>query len=160
MIRCYPPRSSGGVLAKTVLIVEDFAPFRQLICTMLQRVPAVRVACEIADGLLAVEQAAKVQPDLILMDIGLPGLDGIEAARRIRKCCPQSRIVFLSTELSPEIVREALATGAHGYVTKVDVAGDLLVAVEAALRGDRFIGKRFEDQDMFPTTLSDDASFS
>jgi len=142
---------------KTVLIVDDFAPFRQLICKLLHGAPDVRVACETADGLQAVEQAAEVQPDLVLLDIGLPGLDGIEAARRIRKRSHQSKIVFVSTELSLEIVREALATGAVGYVAKPDVAGELLMAMEAALRGDRFIGKRFEGHDLFPPTVSDDA---
>jgi DNA-binding NarL/FixJ family response regulator len=61
-------------------------------------------------------------------------------------------------ELSPEIVREALATGAVGYVAKPDAAGELLIAVEAALRGERFIGRRFEGHDLFPPKLSDDAS--
>ena len=145
-------------MAKTALIVEDFEPFRQLICRMLQRIADVRITSEIADGLLAVEHAIEVQPDLILLDIGLPGLDGIEAARRIGKRCPRSRIVFVSMELSPEIVREALATGAVGYVAKPDAAGELLIAVEAALRGERFIGKRFEGHDLFPAKLSDDAS--
>lgn len=144
-------------MTRTVLIAEDFAPFRQLICTMLQTIPDVRVTCETANGLQAVEQAAEVQPDLVLLDIGLPGLDGIEAARRIRKRSPQSKIVFVSTELSPEIVHEALATGAVGYVAKPDAAGELVIAIEAALRGDRFIGKRFEGQDLFPPIISDDA---
>ena len=143
-------------MVKRVLIVEDFVPFRQLIRRIIQRIPDVRIACETADGLQAVEQAAEVQPDLVLLDIGLPGLDGIEAARRIRKRSPQSKIVFVSTELSPEIVHEALATGAIGYVAKPDVAGELVLAVEASLRGDRFIGKRFEGHDLFSPMISDD----
>lgn len=144
-------------MSTTVLVVEDFAPFRQFICTMLQTIPDIRVACEIANGLQAVEQSAELQPDLVLLDIGLPGLDGIEAARRIKKHRPQSKIVFVSMELSPEVVREALATGAFGYVAKPDAAGDLLTAVQAALRGERFVGSRFEGHDLFPPTLSDDA---
>jgi DNA-binding NarL/FixJ family response regulator len=152
-----PADASGGILSTTVLVVEDFEPFRQFVCTILQSIPGIQVACELANGLQAVERSAELQPDLILLDIGLPGLDGIEAARRIRKHRQESKIIFLSMELSAEVVREALATGAVGYVAKPDAAGDLLIAVQAVLRGDRFIGSRFEGHDLFPPTLSDDA---
>ena len=84
-----------------------------------------------------------LQPDLILLDIGLPKLDGIEAARRIRELAPRSKILFVSQEHSVEVVQAAFSAGASGYVVKVDVGTELLIAVEAVLRGERFVGSRF-----------------
>ena len=80
---------------------------------------------------------------MILLDIGLPKLNGIEAARRIRKLSPQSKILFVSQESSADVVQEALATGARGYVVKTDAGSELLTAVDAVLRGERFVGRRF-----------------
>src|SRR5271169_4770234 len=71
-----------------VLVVEDFAPFRQFICSMLEKRPELQVIGRVSDGLEAVQKAEELQPDLILLDIGLPTLSGIEAARRIRKLSP------------------------------------------------------------------------
>jgi DNA-binding NarL/FixJ family response regulator len=85
-----------------------------------------------ADGLEAVHKAEELQPDLILLDIGLPRLNGIEAARRIRKLSPMSRILFMSQESSADVVQVALNLGAVGYIAKVDAGSELLAAVEAA----------------------------
>ena len=79
-----------------VLVVEDFAPFRQFILSTLASRRDLQVIGEVSDGLEAVQKSAELQPDLILLDIGLPRLNGIEAARRIRMLSPSSRIVFLS----------------------------------------------------------------
>jgi DNA-binding NarL/FixJ family response regulator len=81
----------------------------------------------------AVQKALESQPNLILLDIGLPGLNGIEAAKRIRELAPLAKIVFLTQEHSPEIVREALILGASGYVHKPRAASDLLRIIEAVL---------------------------
>jgi DNA-binding NarL/FixJ family response regulator len=132
-------RFDGGCLFATVLMVEDFQPFRQLLSSILQRSPRTRLICEVADGLQAVEKADELDPDLILLDIGLPKLNGIEAARRISQVSPQSKIIFVSSEFSAEIMRNALATGARGYVVKVDAGRELLTAVEAVLRGEEFL---------------------
>lgn len=94
---------------------------------------------EASDGLEAVHKAEVLQPDLTLLDIGLPGLNGIEAARQIRKCALNSRILFLSQEISSDIVQEALSTGAQGYVVKADAGGELLTAIEAVVQGSRFV---------------------
>src|SRR5882672_8809290 len=91
-----------------VLVVEDFEPFRRFICSTLERRPDLKIICEVSDGLQAVQKAQELNPDLILMDVGLPGLNGIEAARRIRKLAPKSKIIFLSQESSPDVVQEAL----------------------------------------------------
>jgi DNA-binding NarL/FixJ family response regulator len=103
----------------------------------------LQVICEASDGLEAVNKAEELQPDLILLDVGLPTLTGIEAARQIRKLSPKSKILFMSQESSVDLVREALGLGARGYVVKTDAGSELLQAIDAVLRGERFVGKRF-----------------
>lgn len=129
----------------SVLVVEDFGPFRDLICSMLKSNPDLRIDCAVGNGVQAVEKAAELQPDLVLLDIGLPGLDGIEAARQIRGLSPRSKIVFVTQEHSAEVVAEALAAGASGYVAKADAGTELLLAVNAVLRQGTFVGKRVQD---------------
>ncbi len=87
-----------------VMVVEDFHSFRQHVCSKLEQRPELRVICEVSDGLEAVEKAGELKPDLILLDIGLPTLNGIEAARRIRCLTPESKIIFVTQEASPEFV--------------------------------------------------------
>jgi DNA-binding NarL/FixJ family response regulator len=88
----------------------------------------------------AVQKAKELNPDLIVLDIGLPTLNGIEAARRIRKLAPESKILFVSQESSPDVVREALSVGALGYVIKAHAGSELLAAVEAFCQGRQFVG--------------------
>ena len=123
----------------SVLLVEDFGPFRALVSGLLREKPDFEVVSEASDGLEAVRRAGELNPDLILMDIGLPGLNGIEAARRIRELAPRSRIVFLTQEGSSEVVKEALSSGALGYVHKPRIGNDLLPAVAAVLEGKQFV---------------------
>jgi DNA-binding NarL/FixJ family response regulator len=101
--------------------------------------PNIRIICEVSDGAQAVKKANELQPDLILLDIGLPSLNGIEAARQIRGLSPKSKIIFVTQETSPEVVTEALEAGASGYVVKTDAGRDLCAAVEAVLRGEQFL---------------------
>ena len=122
-----------------VLVVEDFEPFRRLICLMLRKRPEFQIVEEVTDGLKAVQKAEELQPDLIMLDIGLPSLNGIDAARRIRKLSPKSKILFVSQESSADVVQEALALGALGYVVKVHAGSELLAAVEAVLQGRQFV---------------------
>jgi DNA-binding NarL/FixJ family response regulator len=86
----------------------------------------------------AVDKAEELQPDLILLDIGLPTLNGIEAARRIRKLAPESKILFVSQESPADIVQEALSLGALGYVVKAHAKCELIPAVKTVLQGRRF----------------------
>ena len=127
-----------------VLVVDDYQPWRQFVLSMFQAQPQLQIIGETADGLEAVDKAQALQPDLILLDIGLPTLNGIEAARRIRSCAPQSRILFVSENRSPDVAEEALRAGA-GYVVKSDAANELLPAVEAVLQGKRYISARLSD---------------
>ena len=99
----------------------------------------LQVIGEVSDGLEAVQQAVELQPDLILLDIGLPSLNGIEAARQIRKLIPESKIIFLTQESSADVVQEALSLGARGYVVKTMAESELLTAVEAVLLGKTFV---------------------
>ena len=123
----------------TVLVVDDFEPFRRFICSRLESRPGLEVIGEASDGLEAVEKAQALKPDLILIDIGLPSLNGIEAAHRICRLVPTSTILFVSQISDADVVQEALGNGAKGYVWKQDAGTDLLPAVEAALRGTHFV---------------------
>jgi DNA-binding NarL/FixJ family response regulator len=122
-----------------VLVVDDNEPFRRFVRTTLSTRPELQIIGEASDGLEAVQKAVELQPGLIVLDIGLPSLNGIEAAGRIRKLSPKSKILFLSQESSADIVQEALCSGAIGFVIKVHAARDLPVAVEAVLRNEQFV---------------------
>ena len=122
-----------------VLVVEDFQSFRRFICSKLGQKPELRVICEVSDGLEAVQKAEEMKPDLILLDIGLPTLNGIEAARRIRELVPESKIIFSTQETSADVVQEAMRLGAWGYVFKTDAERDLFPAIDAVLSGTRFV---------------------
>jgi DNA-binding NarL/FixJ family response regulator len=126
--------------AKTrVLVVDDHQPFRRLVCSMLQEQGSVQVVGEAQDGLEAIRQAELLQPDLIVLDIGLPGLNGIEAARQISKVASVARIIFLTQESSPDVVKEAFTVGAQGYVIKAKAGAELLDAVDAVSHGRKFV---------------------
>lgn len=121
--------------------MEDFEPYRIFVTSLLKEKADLQVICEVADGWQAVEKAQELKPDLILMDVGLPGLNGLEAARRILQFIPAPKIVFLTQETSTEVVHEALSLGADGYVVKSQAASELLAAVEAVLQGRQFISR-------------------
>jgi DNA-binding NarL/FixJ family response regulator len=128
---------SRDLAAMRVLVVEDFEPFRQFIRSKLSEKPELQIIGEVSDGGEAVLKAEELQPDLILLDVGLPTLNGIEVARRICKLSPNSKIVFVSQESSADIVQEAFRSGGLGYVLKSHAGIDLRLAVEA-VRESRF----------------------
>ena len=132
-----------------VLVVEDHEPFRRFVCSKLGRNPEWQVICEASDGLEAVQKANELQPDLVLLDIGLPTLDGMKAARRIRATSPKSKILFLTLESSADIVQECLNLGALGYVLKKDAGSDLLPAVDAVCQGRRFVSRSLSHYTFF-----------
>ena len=131
-----------------VLVVEDSEEFRKFICSTLGERPELQIVGEDTDGLQALQRADELQPDLILLDIRLPSLNGIEVARQILKLLPKSKILFVSQESSADLVRESLGTGAHGYVVKTDAGSELLIAVSTVLRGDQFVSRRFAGHDL------------
>jgi CheY-like chemotaxis protein len=135
------PRDLSRAAAVRVLVVEDFEPFRKFVTSALAGVRDLQVIGEVSDGLAAVQKAVELQPDLILLDIGLPTLNRIEAARQIRKLVPESKIIFLSQESSADVVQEARSIGAWGYVAKTRAGTELLAAVEAIMSGKRFVSE-------------------
>jgi DNA-binding NarL/FixJ family response regulator len=122
-----------------ILLVEDFEPFRNLIRILLEGKPHLQIVAEVADGQEAVRKAAELKPTLILLDIGLPSLNGLDVAGQVRELSPDSKIIFVSQESSPEFVQEALFLGASGFVTKTRVANDLVPAIKAVLSGGTFV---------------------
>jgi two-component system nitrate/nitrite response regulator NarL len=129
-----------------VLVVDDNEPFRKFICSILRKRAELEIIGEASDGVEAVHKSNELQPDLILLDIGLPRLNGIEVARRIRKLAPKSKIVFLSQESSPDIVRCALSSGAMGYVPKQRASSDLIIALDAVVDGKQFVSMGLLDK--------------
>ena len=121
-----------------ILVVEDFKPFRQVIRSELRKRVEFQVT-EASDGLDAIRKTEEQQPDLILLDIGLPNLNGLEVAKRVQEMPNHPKILFVSLESSLDVVREALNLGALGYVHKLRAFSDLLPAVDAVLGGKRFV---------------------
>lgn len=136
-----------------ILVVDDYEPWRDFIVNTLKKEPGLQVIGKVSDGSAAVQQAHQLQPDLILLDIGLPTLNGIEAATRIRGSSPSSKILFVSENRAVDIVEKALSTGAGGYVIKSDAAGELLPAIKAVLEGKRFISARLTGDFLVASTL-------
>jgi DNA-binding NarL/FixJ family response regulator len=134
-----------------VLVVDDHGQWRKLVRLLLQVRPEWRIISEASNGLEAVQKANEVRPDLILLDIGLPELNGIEAARRIQQISPESKMLFLSQESSADVVQEALRTGGMGYVVKAHAQADLLPAVEAVIHGERFISGSIQKHELIET---------
>ena len=122
-----------------VLVADDFAPFREFICSTVGKTPNLQVIGEVSNGQEAVQKAEELKPDLILLDIGLPTLNGIEAARQIRNVAPESKIIFVTQESSQELVQSALKLGARGFVAKTRAARDLPAAIEAVLDSRQFV---------------------
>ncbi len=122
-----------------VLVVDDYEPFRRVVCSRLESRPDLEVIGEASDGLEAVEKAQALKPDLILLDIGLPSLNGIEAAQSISRLIPTAKILFVSQISDADVVQEALSNGAKGYVWKQNAAIDLMLAIETVLRGANFV---------------------
>jgi len=131
-----------------ILLVDDCEPWCRFVCSMVQKAPELQIICEVSDGLAAVHMAKALKPDLILLDIGLPKLNGLEAVRRMRQLSPESKILFLSQESSADVVQEALRTGALGYVVKAHAQADLLTAVEAVIRHERFVSSSIEGYEL------------
>ena len=122
-----------------ILVVDDNEAFRRFVTATFRDRQNLTVVGEAGDGLEAVQRAEALQPDLILLDIGLPEVNGLEAARQIRRLAPNARIIFLTQESASDVVAEALSLGAWGYVAKVQAGRDLMVALDAVLQGQRFV---------------------
>jgi DNA-binding NarL/FixJ family response regulator len=130
-----------AALILNVLLVDDYEPFRRFAYSTLAKTKNLKVIGEASDGLEAVRKTEELEPDLMLLDIGLPTLNGIEVARRIRKLCPECKILFLTQETSLDLAHEAFSLGAMGYVVKLHAGRELLPAVDAVCQGRQFVSK-------------------
>lgn len=134
-----------------ILVVDDFDLWRGFVASRLQERPDFQVVGTASDGLQAVQKAKELQPDLVLLDMMLPKLNGIEAAQQIRRVAPQSKIIFVSSESDIDSVRTAFQAGATGYVSKMKAAKGLIHGVESVLRGERFVSPGLAD----PSNVTD-----
>jgi len=126
-------QKEGYIVAIRILIVDDFEPWRISVRSILKRNPQFRVIGEARDGIEAIEKAATLRPDVVLLDIGMPRLNGIEAAKQIRQACRESKIIFLTQEDSSDVQSVALDTGAVAYLLKSTAATKLLPTIEWAM---------------------------
>jgi DNA-binding NarL/FixJ family response regulator len=127
-----------------VLVVEDHEPFRRVLCELLRERADVLIVGEAADGVEAVRQAEALRPDVVVLDIALPILSGIDAAVRIRTNVPDAKLMFVTNESSLDVVEQAFKRGAHGYVYKPRTRRDLLPVFDAIIRGGRFVSGGLE----------------
>lgn len=116
---------------RSILVVDDVKVWRDAVCRILGTRPGLQVIAQAADGEEAVQLAGKLKPDLIVLDIGLPKLDGLHAAAQIFDLSPASKVVFLSQDNDPEIVQAALSIGPSAYVYKPKATTELLYAIKA-----------------------------
>jgi DNA-binding NarL/FixJ family response regulator len=123
-------------------LVDDFAPWRRFVIAKLRENHKLRIVGVVSDGLEAIQKAGELQPDLILLDIGLPKVNGIVAAQRIRNIAPNSKILFLSQTLDLDVAHTALSEGAHGFVVKSDANNELFAAVEGVMQGKKYVSRR------------------
>lgn len=158
-----PPNDDRGDSFVRVLVVDDYPEFRELVCVMLGQRHDLQVVGEASHGNEAVSKAVELKPDLILIDIDLPPLDGVEAARQIRELTPRSKIIFLSAESSVGSLQAAMNVGAWGYVLKLNVGTELLFAVDTVLLGKRFVSMELstethclKDEEVFPSPAQKD----
>jgi Response regulator containing a CheY-like receiver domain and an HTH DNA-binding domain len=131
----------GQAAPVRILVAEDFVPYRRFTCSKLASLGGLQVVGEASDGLEAIQKAVELRPDLIVLDIGLPILNGIDVAREIRSLVPESTIIFLTQESSADVVQLAFNVGVRGYVVKSNAVADLLAAVDAVLLGMTFVSK-------------------
>src|SRR4051794_18255308 len=119
-----------------ILVVDDFAPFRRYVRSVLKPHAEFKIVGEAADGLDAIQKAAELQPDFVLLDISLPRLNGLEAAKQIRILVPSAKILIASQESCFDVIEAALRLGVDGYLHKLRAGRELLPAIEALRRGE------------------------
>jgi len=121
-----------------VLVADDHAVVRTGIKQLLEAQPGIEVCCEATTGVEAIEHVRKAKPDMVLLDLTMPEMNGIDAARQIREISPNTDILVLSMHYTEEIAREVLRSGARGYMLKSDANAELVTAVNRVRRGEQY----------------------
>jgi CheY-like chemotaxis protein len=135
-------RRPGGPVR--VLIVDDYQPWRQAVRSLLERHTGLQIVGSVTDGIEAVGKADELKPDLVLLDIGLPRLNGIDAAMRIQQAGSGTKILFVTTSNSAAVAQHALSGGADGYVLKSNAFQELWRAIQTVLEGRRYVSSALE----------------
>jgi DNA-binding NarL/FixJ family response regulator len=128
-----------------ILLADDHELVRHGVRSLLHAQPGWRVVGEAKNGPEAVVKAKKLKPDIAILDIGMPEMDGLEATRQIQSTAPASKVLVLTMHESDQMVRRVLEAGASGYVLKSDLAGQLVKAVRSVSRGKRFLTQRVSE---------------
>jgi DNA-binding NarL/FixJ family response regulator len=123
----------------TVVLADDHVMFREGIRRIIERIEGVAVSGEVDDGIQLLARLKNSQPDLVILDISMPNLRGLEAIREIKKLYPRVKIVVLTMHRKKEFIRQALVDGADGFLLKEDPGGQLIRAVEAVRKGEKFL---------------------
>jgi len=126
-----------------ILVVDDNALARKTICSLLRAEPDFAVVCDATNGLDAVAHAKQLQPDIVVLDISMPGMDGLEAARKIKRVAPGAEILFLTQHDELPTIRQAFGVGALGYVVKSDAGKELVTAIHAVRAKHQYLNQRF-----------------
>src|SRR5262245_34154991 len=122
---------TANVMSIRILVVDDHPVVRHGLKALLGAQPGWDIVDEAADGMEAVEKAVRLSPDVVVLDVSMPRMNGLEACRVIRGSVPDCEVLIVTQHDSPQMMREALDAGARGYVVKSNAARDLLAAVEA-----------------------------
>lgn len=129
-------------MTTTVYLVDDHALFRAALAALVERLEGFSVVGHAGDGRAAIEEIARLQPDLVLLDITMEGLSGLDALDQVRRRSPGSRVLMTSQHESSSLVRQALRAGAHGYLCKSGDVEELHLALGSARRGKRYVSPR------------------
>lgn len=140
-----------------ILIADDHEIVRRGLRTLLEAQPGCLVVGEASNGAEAVQRAAELKPDVAMLDVDMPDLNGIEATRRIRETVPQTEVLILSVHDSEQMVRQVMACGARGYLVKSDAGSDLLTAIETVMHRRPFVSPKISRSSGYHTASAEPA---
>ncbi|HNM78028.1 MAG TPA: response regulator transcription factor, partial [Tepidiformaceae bacterium] len=128
-----------------ILLVDDHAVIRQALRMLLENQAELEVVGDVENGREAVQAVEKLQPDVVLMDVVMPGLNGLEATRQIRRSCPATRVVMLSGFVDEDQLLDSIRSGASGYIIKKSDVSELVLAIQTVHRGNSYFSSALSD---------------